>query len=76
MAKIATFWDVVYNILSSNRVKSFLWRTGMMCLAVIVSALLTNIDALTPYISPAFVMVLGLILGEISKAINSALQGK
>ena len=58
----------------NSRVKSFFWRTGMMCLAVVVGGLLTNIDLLAPYISPALVGILGLILGEVSKAINSYLQ--
>jgi hypothetical protein len=60
----------------NNRIKSFLWRTGMMCLAVIISALLANIDILSPYISPAFIAILGLILGEVSKSLNMYLQGK
>ena len=76
MAKIANGWDVIRNILNNNRVKSFLWRTGMMCLSVVISALLTEIDVLSGYISPAFVAILGLVLGELSKAINMALQGK
>jgi hypothetical protein len=57
-----------------NRIKSLLWRIGMMIVAVIVSAFLANIDILNPYISPAFVGVLGLILGEISKALNTYLS--
>lgn len=60
----------------SNRIKSFLWRTGMMCVAVIVSALLSNIDILAPYLSPAVITVFGLILGEVSKSLNNYLSGK
>lgn len=62
--------------LANSRVKSFLWRTGMMILAVIIGALLSNIDILAPYLSPAVIGVLGLILGEISKAINNYLSSK
>jgi len=46
----------------------------MMVVAVIISALLANIDILTPYINPAFIGILGLVLGEVSKAINSYLS--
>lgn len=48
----------------------------MMVFATIISGMLANIDILTPYISPAFVGVLGLILGEISKFINTELSKK
>ena len=61
-------------ILLSNRFKSFYWRTGMMVLATLISAFLANIDMLNPYISPAFVGLLGLILGEVSKALNTKLS--
>jgi len=64
------------NILTSNRFKSFYWRLGMMVVATIISGVLANIDLLTPYISPAFVGVLGLILGEVSKFLNTELSKK
>lgn len=63
----------IKEILISNRFKSFYWRMGMMILAVIVSGLLSNIDMLNELFSPAVVMVIGLVLGEVSKAINNAL---
>lgn len=62
------------NILLSNRMKSLYWRTGMMCVAVIVGAVLSNLDVLDPYIGTASITMLGLILGEVSKAINNYLS--
>jgi hypothetical protein len=66
----------IKEIFFSNRFKSFYWRTGMMVLAVIIGSILSNIDMLTPYLNPTTVTVLGLILGEISKAINNALSNQ
>lgn len=60
--------------LKSNRVKSLYWRTGMMILALVIGQIATNIDILSPLISPATVTLLGLILGEVSKAINSSIS--
>jgi hypothetical protein len=62
--------------LTGSRMKSLYWRTGMMVLATIISAFVAEIDVLSPYISPATVAMLGLILGEVSKSINNALSGK
>ena len=61
-------------ILFSSRVKSFIWRTSMMVIAVIVGSFSSNIDLIAPYVSVGTVTVLGLILGEVSKAINNRLQ--
>lgn len=66
----------IKEILLSNRFKSFYWRLGMLILAAIVGGLLDNIDMLSPYLSPAAVGILGLILGEISKAINNVLTAR
>ena len=54
-----------------SRVKSLLWRIGMMALALIVGFLLENLDVLN--LSPTIIGVLGLVLGEISKTINKNL---
>ena len=61
----------IVSILTSNRFKSFYWRTGMMIIAVIVAQLGSNLDLVAPYVNPATITVLGLILGEVSKALNS-----
>ena len=52
-----------------NRLKSFAWRTGMMVLALAISFFLENIGLLE--LNPEVEVVLGLILGEVSKYLNS-----
>ena len=74
MFKIATFWDAIENILQNHRVKSFLWRLGMMVLALIVNQVIIFIS--DSGLTTGTWVVLGLILGEVSKAINNALGGK
>jgi hypothetical protein len=59
------------SVLTSNRFKSFYWRTGMMIIAVIVAQLGSNLDLIAPYVNPATITVLGLILGEVSKYLNT-----
>ena len=54
--------------------KSLYWRTGMMILGAIVASLLSNIAVFEAIFSPGIIVLFGLILGEISKAINKALQ--
>ena len=56
----------------NNRTKSFLWRTGMMVLAVLINQVITLLSSSS---FPAFVTVLlGLVLGEISKFISQSLS--
>ena len=52
-----------------NRLKSFGWRLGMMVAAVIVEALLK--DLATFDLGTTNTVVLGLILGEASKFLNT-----
>lgn len=59
---------------ANKRVKSFLWRTGMMILAVIVSQITDSLSLLT--LSPMYITLLGLVLGEVSKWINTSLQNR
>ena len=66
--------DILKNIGQNKRVKSFLWRTGMMCLAIVITEIINIIPSLD--LAPAYTVLLGLILGEISKMINNILQGK
>ena len=61
----------IQSFLKSNRVKSFLWRTGMMILAVIASQVTEALPLLADYTNPTTITVLGLVLGEVSKALNS-----
>lgn len=55
-----------------NRLKSLLWRTGMMVLAIGLKFALENLGLLE--LNPSVVTVLGLVLGEISKYINIQIQ--
>lgn len=55
-----------------NRVKSLLWRMGMMTLAGVVAIVLDNLGIF--HLGPVLTGALGLILGEISKMINKAID--
>ena len=52
-----------------NRVKSFLWRAGMMGVAAVVAYTLDNLDTLQ--LPPLATVFLGLALGEVSKWLNT-----
>jgi len=67
--------DIIKNIFANKRVKSFLWRTGMMCLAVIISAITEQIPFMSELLGTTTTVLLGLFLGEMSKMINNTLQG-
>ena len=43
----------------------------MMVVAVIVTSLADNIDVFAPYINGEVVVMLGLVLGEVSKKLNT-----
>lgn len=63
----------IKDILTSSRVKSFVWRLG----AVMAIAGFNYLQSqLTNYgFSPEVVVVAGLVLGEITKALNNYYQG-
>ena len=48
----------------------------MMVLAIIVGNLLSNIDVFAPVLGATGITFLGLILGEVSKALNNAYSRK
>ena len=52
-----------------KRLKSLAWRSVMMGLAAFTAAVLENLDMLE--LSPTYTMLLGLVLGEISKHLNT-----
>lgn len=52
-----------------KRLKSLAWRSVMMGLAAFTAALLDNLNMLE--LSPTYTMLLGLVLGEISKHLNT-----
>lgn len=64
-----TALNKILEVLSSNRFKSFYWRTSMMVLATVVAFLSENLVDfnLPPYATVA----IGLALGEVSKYLNS-----
>ena len=61
-------------VLTSSRFKSFYWRTGMMTLASVLTFLGNNLGDFG--LSPQFAIFAGLVLGEVSKAVNNAIAGK
>ena len=60
------------DILQHKRVKSFLWRTGMMVLAVVIGQVTEVLPLLAVYTNETTVTILGLALGEVSKALNKS----
>jgi hypothetical protein len=52
-----------------KRLQSFLWRTGMMVLAVVVTYAMSEIKLLN--LNPTITVIIGLILGEVSKFLNT-----
>lgn len=51
-----------------SRLKSFAWRTGMMTLAMFVDFTAQNVGLFE--LPPEATVLLGLILGEVSKYLN------
>lgn len=68
------YMDKFKEILTSSRMKSFYWRTGMMMVSVLLTSFISIIDMFSAVLNPVFVTMLGLVLGEVSKAINNSLQ--
>jgi len=56
-------------LLTSSRFKSFYWRTSMMFVAGFLAVIANNLGSLD--LQGESVIVLGLVLGEVSKALNS-----
>lgn len=55
-----------------KRVKSLAWRAGMMILALVVDFAIQNLTAFN--IPDSLSVIIGLILGEISKQLNGNYQ--
>jgi uncharacterized membrane protein YjjB (DUF3815 family) len=66
--------DKLKSILFSARIKSLVWRGGMMFVAGGVQFLADNLVSLE--ISTEATVLAGLILGEISKHLNNKYKGK
>lgn len=63
---------MIKELLSNKRLKSLLWRAVMMGLAFLVQAIINNLTALE--LSAQVTVFVGLVLGEVSKAINNYLS--
>jgi hypothetical protein len=67
--------EIIKKIFANNRVKSFLWRSGMMFIAGIFAVLVDVIGDIG--LSGQTVVILGLVFGELSKAFaNFAKENK
>lgn len=53
-----------------NRLKSLAWRVGMMVVAAVLQFILDNATDLN--ISPLVTVFVGLILGEVTKFLNTS----
>jgi hypothetical protein len=59
---------------SSTRLKSFIWRAGAVGLVAIVGYAQTEITNLQ--LSETSIVLIGLVLGEITKALNNVIQSR
>ena len=60
---------MIEQLFHSSRLKSLLWRAGAMALAAGLSSVAANLGILE--LSSPWITLLGLLLGEISKAMNN-----
>ena len=67
-------WENIVNLFLSPRFISFYWRTGGMALIGLLSFISENLNALS--LPPWAVVLLGLAIGEATKAISNLKQGK
>ena len=70
---LADNMENILKMFTSNRFKSFYWRTGMMAVAGLLGLIAQNIGTLE--MSPQITVILGLVLGEISKALAKSRRG-
>lgn len=55
-------------VVLSNRIKSLLWRLGAMAVAILLQFVIVNLELLN--IPAELTVLIGLILGEVSKFLN------
>lgn len=55
-------------VILSNRFKSLLWRLGAMAVAILIQFIIVNLELLS--IPAELTLLIGLILGEVSKYLN------
>lgn len=68
------FIKTLGEVLTNSRFKSFYWRSAMMFVAGFITLFADHISLFE--FSPMVTTVLGLVLGEVSKAVNNQLSGK
>lgn len=61
-------------LFSSTRFKSFLWRAGAIGLVAIIAY--TQQEVATLDINQTIILLIGLVLGEITKALNNVIQSE
>jgi len=66
--------DKIEAFLLSNRMKSLYWRTGVMFITALCNLLMT--DYINWGLNGTWTVMLGLVLGEVTKALNNYSQGK
>ncbi len=57
-----------------KRIKSFLWRIGVIAAVGGLSAIAENLGVFN--LSPEWIVVVGGALGEVTKWLNNIIQGK
>ena len=57
-----------------NRIKSFAWRLSVMIVVALVNYVTANYTGFG--LSPEMTVLIGLVAGEISKFLNTELNGK
>lgn len=69
-------YSIEYNYMQDSelkkRSKAFAWRLGMMIAAAVVAFVAENLGLFN--LPPQLVVVLGLVLGEVSKYLNNLLS--
>jgi len=61
----------IQELFSSTRLKSFLWRGGVMGVVAMLTYFQTNIQILQLDVTSA--AILGLVLAEVTKALNNTI---
>lgn len=68
------FFVALKDVLLSTRMKSLYWRVSMMAVAGFCNVLSDSLVGF--HLTPEATTLLGLVLGEVSKAINNSVSGK
>jgi len=74
MKQIKKVFKTIISVLASNRFKSFYWRSLMMFIAGFIDLIIASMADFN--LPNGATIILGLILGEISKQLNANYQAK